>query len=89
MASNRFFVTVTASSAAELRRLSGRGLDLFMPTAQKKGRRTAIEGLLTLEEVDELVRDGYRVSVDAPMESRARAATETTTLDAWLHSMEA
>lgn len=86
---DRYFVTVTADSPAELRRLSGRGLDLFMPTAHRKGKVSIIEGLLTLEEVGALVKDGYRVSVDATMESRARATSATTTLDAWLNAMEA
>jgi hypothetical protein len=86
MAVDRYFVTVTAPSPEKLKALSTRGLDLFMPTARKKGTEAVIEGLLTLDEVSDLVKDGYRVSVDATMESRARA-TETTTLDAWLQAM--
>ena len=58
-----------------------------MPTAHKKGKAAVVEGLLTLDEVGSLVRDGYRVSVDGTMESRARASRETTTLDDWLQAM--
>ena len=87
MAAERFFVTVTAPSPERLRDLATKGLDLFMPTAQTRGNEGVIEGLLTLEEVGELVKDGYRVSVDATMESRTAAARETTSLDAWLQAM--
>lgn len=86
METDRYFVTVTASSGDDLRRVASRGLDLFMPTARKKGRQPVIDGLLTLAEVAALVKDGYRVSVDATMESRSRAQ-ETTTLGEWLHAM--
>ena len=84
---NRFFVTVTADSADHMRALATRGLDLFMPTAEKKARNVRIEGLLTLEEIGALVTDGYHVTVEAPMESRARASSEITSLDEWLQAM--
>lgn len=83
----RFFVTVTAPSADRLRKLATKGLDLFMPTAHARGDEGVIEGLLTLDEVGELVKEGFRVSVDATMESRTGAARETTSLDAWLQAM--
>ena len=87
MDTDRYFVTVTAPTRERLKEMAMSGLDLFMPTAHKKGSSMVIEGLLTLEEVAQLVKDGCRVSVDAPMESRARAVGETTSLDAWLQTM--
>lgn len=87
MDKERYFVTVTAPSAERLRDLATKGLDLFMPTAQARGDKGVIEGLLTLDEVGELVHDGFRVSIDATMESRTAAARETTSLDAWLQAM--
>lgn len=87
MDKERYFVTVTAPSAERLRELATKGLDLFMPTAHARGDEGVIEGLLTLDEVGELVQEGFRVSVDATMASRTRAARETTSLDAWLQAM--
>lgn len=87
MAAERYFVTVFAPSSERLRELSTKGLDLFMPTAQVRGDESVIEGLLTLEQVGELVDDGYRVSVDATMASRTTGARETTSLDSWLQAM--
>ena len=87
METDRYFVTVTAPSSDRLKDLATRGLDLFMSTAHKKRGEAVIEGLMTLTEVGQLVKEGYRVTVDETMESRARAVGETTTLDAWLQTM--
>ena len=85
---DRYFVRVTARAEDAMKGLARRGLDLFAPTAHAtKDGEFEIEGLLTLEEVGALVQDGYRVSVDATVASRSRAATETTTLDEWLQAM--
>jgi hypothetical protein len=86
MRQDRYFVTVIASSDEAMRALSTRGLDLFHPTARRKGGGAVIEGLLCLDEIAALVDDGYRVTVEASAASRARA-TQTTTLDAWLQAM--
>jgi carboxypeptidase T len=87
MEPDRYFVTVTAPSSDRLKDLATRGLDLFMSTARKKRGEAVIEGLMTLDDVATLVKDGYQVSVEGTMESRARAVGETTTLDAWLQTM--
>ena len=84
----RFFVTVSAQSADDLRRLQVQGLDLFSPTARRhKGRAArpfAVEGLLDQAEITKLEAAGYAVKVDAPMEARAVKPGDTLEFDTWL-----
>jgi hypothetical protein len=47
-----------------------------------------IDGLLTLEEIERLVVDGYRVLLNADADRRARAQTETVEFEEWLKGME-
>jgi hypothetical protein len=84
---DKYFVTVIAASEGDLKALAHKGLDLFQPTARRQANDVVIEGLLKLDEIGQLVRAGYRVTVDATAESRSRAASETTTLDEWLQAM--
>ncbi len=57
----RFFVTIIASDRQRLRDVFGRGLDLFAARSDKSGHR--VDGLITLEDVGELVEAGYQVLV--------------------------
>lgn len=87
----RFFVTVAARNADDMRRLQVHGMDLFAPTARRlKGRMARpfiIEGLLDEAEIETLRADGYDVKVDAPMEDRAVKPGDTFELDSWLARM--
>jgi hypothetical protein len=47
-----------------------------------------VDGLLTLEEIERLVVDGYRVLVNEDADKRARARTETIGFETWLKGME-
>jgi len=47
-----------------------------------------IDGLLTLEEIERLVVDGYRVLINEDADRRARARTETIEFEEWLKGME-
>jgi hypothetical protein len=47
-----------------------------------------IDGLLTIEEIERLVVDGYRVLVNEDADKRARARTETIEFQEWLKGME-
>lgn len=89
---NRYFVTVYARSADDLRRLQPHGFDLFAQTAKKLRTRTShpfsIEGLLTTAEVETLVQDGCRVLVEDPVEARSQAAGETVEFSDWLQGMQ-
>ena len=89
---NRYFVTVYARTADDLRRLQQHGLDLFGQTAKKARSRVpypfSIEGLLTTEQVETLVKDGYRVTLEEPAEARSHAAADTVEFSAWLERMQ-
>ena len=89
---NRFFVTVYARSADDLRRLQAHGFDLFAQTAKKARARTphpfSIEGLLTTQEVETLVKDGYRVLIEDTVEARSHTAGDTIEFADWLERLQ-
>jgi hypothetical protein len=81
---------VVARTRQSLRDLAEEDLDLFQATAKEaeEGRCT-IEGLLTIEEVQRLVEDGYEVVVHEEASKRSRAQTETIEFPQWLEGMGA
>lgn len=87
----RYFVTVSARRAGDLRRLQVHGMDLFAATAHKKKGRAArpfaIEGLLDEAEIALLRKAGYEVKVDAPMAERAVKPGDTLEFEPWLARM--
>lgn len=87
----RYFVTVYARNADDLRRLQQHGLDLFAQTAKKSRARTphpfSIEGLLTTAEVGTLVQQGYRVLVEDTAEARSHRG-DTMEFADWLDGMQ-
>ncbi len=48
----------------------------------------SIEGLLSLEQIERLVVDGYRVLVEEDADRRARGRSETVEFAEWLRGME-
>jgi hypothetical protein len=80
---DRFFVKVFAPTRAGLAQLQKFDLDLFQPTARADEREATIEGLLTMHDVEQLVRNGYRVLVEEEASKRARAR-DTIELGRWL-----
>jgi hypothetical protein len=48
----------------------------------------SIEGLLTLDQIERLVVDGYRVLVEEDADRRARGRAETVEFAEWLRGME-
>lgn len=85
----RYFVTVLADSPRSLRELGELGLDLFQSTAKETADgKSAIEGLVTMEEVERLVDAGCQVLVEEESSKRARAVTDTVEFDEWLKDME-
>jgi hypothetical protein len=86
-----YFVVIYAEDPASLRSLQKYDLDVFPQTAKKKpGRQQysySIDGLLTLAQVEEVVRAGYRVEIQDPAEKRARAAQNVTEFPQWLAGM--
>ena len=89
---NRYFVTIYARSADDLRALQKHGLDLFAPTAAKARARTtypfSIEGLLTMTEAEAVVRDGYRVLLEDTAEARANPSGQTVEFSDWLDQIQ-
>ena len=89
---NRYFVTVYARSADELRGLQQHGFDLFAQTAKKlRGRSShpyAIEGLLSTEQVETLVRQGCHVLLEDPVEARSHTPGDTVEFEDWLQRMQ-
>lgn len=81
----RFFVKVFASSKADLLQLQKFDLDLFHPTARAGEGEAVIEGLMTMSEVEQLVRSGYRVLVEEESSRRARAR-DVAELGQWLEA---
>jgi hypothetical protein len=95
----RFFVTVSARRADDMRRLQSHGMDLFASTARQhklpaapKGRAAkpgraarpfVIEGLLDEAQIEKLRSDGYDVTIDAPMEERSVKPGDTLEIEAW------
>ena len=80
---DRFFVTVFAPGKNRLAELQQFDFDLFHPTARATDLEATIEGLLTMQEVEQLVRRGYRVLVEEESSKRARAH-ETIEVGRWL-----
>jgi hypothetical protein len=89
---NRYFVTVYAKSADDLRSLQKHGLDLFPQTAKKSRARTpypfSIEGLLSIAEAEMVVRDGYRVLLEDTAEARAHTGGQTVEFAEWLEQIQ-
>ena len=89
----RFFVTVSARKADDLRRLQAHGLDLFAPTARRlKGkiaRPFVIEGLLDEAEIKQLKAEGYAVQVDVPAADRSVKPGDTLEFEPWLEHVQA
>ena len=81
---NRFFVRVFAANPLALRRLQKFDFDLFQPTArQTEDKRASIDGLLTMEEIEKLVLDGYQVLIEEEASRRAHGQKETMTVEEW------
>ena len=80
----RFFCTIFAQDRKHLIRLNELEVDVFRPTARiTEKQEYIIEGLLTLEKVEKLIDNGYRVLVEEDASTRAHA-TELISADDWI-----
>ena len=85
----RFFVTVNAPNHQMFNGLDKYEIVLFQQTAHiTKQKKYAIEGLLTLEQIGQLVENGYRVLVEEESSKRARASREVVDFSEWLKGWE-
>lgn len=93
---NRFFVTVYAKQADDLRRLQKHEFDVFANTAKRVDVETrptagfgfAIEGLLSTAQIETLVGEGYRVMVEDTVEARSNPSGQTVEFSEWLERMK-
>ena len=89
---DRYFVVIFARDAAALRTLQRFELDVFPPTAKRAGADKeypySIDGLLSMPEVEKVVKAGYRVQIEDPLEERARGAGNVAEFPQWLEQME-
>ena len=80
----RFFVKVYAADRRRLAQLQRFDYDLFQPTARvDRDGAAVIDGLLTLAQIENLVKAGYRVLVEAEGSARARGQ-EVVEFSQWL-----
>jgi hypothetical protein len=89
---NRYFVTVYARSADDLRKLQKHELDLFAQTARQDAKKKdfgfSIEGLIATGDIETLIKEGYRVLVEDTMEARTQAAQSTIEFSDWLGAQQ-
>jgi len=89
---DRYFVVIFAQDAASLRALQKFELDVFPPTAKWAGADReysySIDGLLSMPEIEKVVKEGYRVQIEDPIEKRARGAGNVADFPQWLRQME-
>ena len=80
----RFFVQIIAKNKQELMNLQKFELDLFQSTAKSiEDNKFIIDGLITLEDVNKLVQNGYRVLVKKESMKRTPALDETMSFEEW------
>lgn len=81
----RYFVQVGASSKESLAKLQTYDFDLFRHTARQTPDKTfKIDGLLTAEQAERLVKDGYTVLMQPESSLSTQDASEVIELPEWL-----
>ena len=85
----KYFVQVIANDRQQLMDLQKFELDLFQATAKPtEDKKFSIDGLITLEDVDKLVKNGYRVLVKKESPKRTPAIEETMSFQDWSESVK-
>ena len=89
----RYFGVIFARDADAMRSLQKFELDVFPQTAKQSGRDKdfplSIDGLLTMAEIETVVKAGYRVQIQEAAENRSRAAESPAEFSQWLQGMQA
>lgn len=83
-----FFVRIFAPEADKLRELDPGKLDLF--PGKETGRESTewfIDGLLTEQQIVDLVYDGFQVLIESTMEARSRAEPVDIDPEAWIRAV--
>jgi hypothetical protein len=87
----KYFAVVFARDEASLRGLQKYGFDLFAQTAKKSTAVPdfgyAIDGLLEIAEIEQLIGDGYRVLIEDQEARRSRASEGAMEFNQWMQRM--
>lgn len=81
----RYFVKVQVPSRRDVRRLAALDLDLHAVRDQAEG--ASVDGLMTLGQVQEVVRAGFPVLIEAEADERAHGRN-VVEFDEWLAAQE-
>jgi murein tripeptide amidase MpaA len=80
----KYFVEVIASNKQQLINLQKFELDLFQPTAKSiNDKEFKIDGLISLDDINKLVENGYKVVVKNESTKKTPAVQETTSFQEW------
>ena len=80
----KYFVEVIASNKQQLINLQKFELDLFQPTAKSIGAKEfKIDGLISLDDINKLVENGYKVVIKSESMKKTPAVQETTSFQEW------
>ena len=89
----RYFIVIFARDADAMRSLQKFELDVFPQTAKQSGRDKdfpfSIDGLLTMAEIETVVKSGYRVQIKESADTRSQAAESPAEFSDWLQGMQA
>jgi carboxypeptidase T len=87
----RYFVEILAEDNLKLRRLQKMDLDVFQPSAKSlnnEKKEVSIEGLVTIEEINQLIQNGYKVLIKKEAPSQTPAVEEMVSFQDWKKSAE-
>ena len=85
----KFFVTIVAKDKQKVRFLKHYDYDLFREALRSREKKKfTIEGLLTLAQIERLVGDGYRVTINKESSGLARGRLQVIDFKTWLNEME-
>jgi carboxypeptidase T len=80
----KYFVEVIASNKQQLINLQKFELDLFQPTAKSiDDKEFKIDGLISLDDINKLVENGYKVIIKNESKKKTPAVQETTSFQEW------
>ena len=80
----KYFVEVIASNKQQLINLQKFELDLFQPTAKSiDDKEFKIDGLISSDEINKLVENGYKVVIKKESMKKTPAVQETTSFQEW------
>jgi carboxypeptidase T len=81
----KYYVRIIASNQLNLLKLRTYDLDLFKPSAKKStNNEFTIDGFLTMEEIEKLVEDRYKLSILGDPDKSFKARSDIITFQDWI-----